>query len=239
MSLHVYDLRTGQDTHVPLGGDETDIYLPRFGFTTDENTVWFMRMNRLQNEKLIYTLNVGGPRPPQLGLHPTLVYRETSKTYIEVTDDLFFTEDGSGFVLTNETSGWNQINWCPLTPPKGIQASVGNTFTRPITMGSYDVLGVKGIDNAGKRVIFTASMKDAMHQEVYAIALNGKGLKELSPAGGSNDAEFSTGSKYFINTRSTANDVPVVTLHDGSGKLLKTPPAHPISPDRPSYRAAL
>lgn len=222
VSLHVYDLRTGQDTRLPLGGDETDIYLPRFGFTTDENTVWFMRMNRLQNEKLIYTLNVSGQRPVQAGLNPTLVYRETSKTYIEVTDDLFFTEDGSGFIITNETSGWNQIHWCPLTPPKGFQASAGNTFTRPITMGNYDVLGVKGIDNAGKRVIFTASMKDAMHQEVYAIALNGKGLKELSPVGGSNDAEFSTGFKYFINTRSSANDVPVVTLHDGNGKLVKT-----------------
>ena len=221
VSLHVYDLGTHMETRLPLGGDETDIYLPRFGFTTDENTVWFMRMNRLQNEKLIYTLNVGGPRATQAGLEPTLVYQETSTTYIEVTDDLFFLDDGSGFVLTNETSGWNQIHWCPLkaaeAPPK-----IGSTFTRPITMGNYDVLGVKGIDNAGKRVIFTASMKDAMHQEVYGIALNGKGLKELSPTGGSNDAEFSTGFKYFINTRSTANDVPVVTLHDGSGKLVKT-----------------
>ena len=221
VSLQVYDLSSGQTTRIPLGDDETDIYIPRFGFTLDANTVWFMRLNRLQNVKLIYTLKLENPRPAQLGLKPTLVYQENSKTYIEVTDDLFFAEDGSGFVLTNETSGWNQLYWCPLAsaqaPPK-----IGSTPTRPITTGNYDVLGVKGLDNAGKRVIFTASMKDAMHQEVYAIGLNGKGLKELSPVGGSNDAEFSKGFKYFINTRSTANDVPVVTLHDGNGKLVKT-----------------
>ncbi len=223
VALHVYDVATRQETRLPLGSDERDIYLPRFGFTTDENTVWFMRMNRLQNEKLLYTVNVGSPKGPQLGLSATLVYRETSKTYIEVTDDLYFLEDGSGLVLTNETSGWNQIHWCPLNPPvKGIEAGTGNTFTRPITTGNYDVLSVKGIDNVGKRVIFTASMKDAMHQEVYAIGLNGKGLKELSPTGGHNDAEFSSGFKYFINTRSTASDVPVVTLHDGNGALVKT-----------------
>ena len=223
VSLHVYDLSTGQTTRIPLGDDETDIYIPRFGFTTDANTVWFMRLNRLQNEKLIYTLKLENPRPAQLGLKPALVYKETSKTYIEVTDDLFFAEDGSGFVLTNETSGWNHVHWCPMTPPvKGAPVASGNTFTRPITMGSYDVLSVKGIDDSGRRVIFSASMKDAMHQEVYAIALNGKGLKELSPIGGSNDAEFSKGFKYFINTRSTANDAPVVTLHDGNGKLVKT-----------------
>jgi len=214
VSLHVYDIGSGRSTRVPTG--DGDIYLPRFGFTPDANTVWYMRMDRLQQEKLIYTVNTSNAV-----LDPVLVYKETSDTYIEVTDDLYFAEDGSGFVLTNETTGWNHIHWCPLVPARTV-AVAGNTFTRPITTGAYDVLSVKGIDRAGKRVIFTASMKDPMHSEVYAIGLNGKGLKELSPAGGSNDAEFSKGFKYFINTRSTANEPPVTTLHDGTGRLVKT-----------------
>ena len=65
-------------------------------------------------------------------------------------------------------------------------------------------------------------MKGPNQQEVWAIALNGKGLKQLSPAGGTNDAEFSEGFRYFINTRSTTNTPPVITLHDGNGRLVKT-----------------
>ena len=224
VSLHVFDLQGGLKTAIPSGNDAADFYLPRFGFTQDDNTVWFMQMNRLQNEKVIYTVNVDNTRPPQMGLRPKTVYRETSKTYIEVTDDLFFLKDGSGFILTNETTGWNMIHWCPLNS-KVTDAntnSLANSFTRPITNGSYDVLSVKGIDEAGKRVIFTASMKDALRQEVYAINLNGKGLKELSPAGGTNDAEFSKGFRYFINTHSTANEPETITLHDAQGKLVKT-----------------
>jgi dipeptidyl-peptidase-4 len=157
-------------------------------------------------------------------LRPQEIYNEQSKTYIEVTDDLFFLKDGSGFVLTSESSGWNQVYFCPMggkstTKPATLSSA---TAKRAITTGSYDVSGVKGIDEAGKRVIFTASMKDAMHQEVYAIGLNGKGLKELSPVGGSNDAEFSTGFKYFINTHSMADEPETITLHDGQGKLVKT-----------------
>ncbi|MBL0044938.1 MAG: S9 family peptidase [Flavobacteriales bacterium] len=226
VSLHVYDLMGGIKTDVPLGKDATDFYLPRFGFTNDDNTVWFMQLNRLQNEKLIYTMKIPVPKPATVQLETKEIYRETSKTYIEVTDDLFFMKDGSGFVLTNETSGWNHIYWCPMNAsgkaaPKAMAMStIANT--RPITSGNYDVLGVKGIDEAGKRVIFTASMKDPMHQEVYAIPLSGKGLKELSPPGGSNDAEFSTGFKYFINTHSNANEPQTITLHDGQGKLVKT-----------------
>ncbi len=207
VSLHVYDIAASSTVDVPLGTTETDIYLPRFGFT-NESTVWFMRMNRLQNEKLIYTSDVSGtPKEQDL----KLVYKETSPTYIEVTDDLHFLSDGS-FLLTNEQDGWNHIVW---------NSADGKT-RRTITPGEYDVLAVKGVDEKSKRVFFTASKLDPTQQEVWSVGLSGKGLKQLSPAGGVNDADFSAGFKYFINTRSTANDPGAITLHDGQGKLVKT-----------------
>ena len=210
ISLHVYDLPSSGTTEVPIGQGLDDLYVPRFGFT-DEETVWYMQLNRLQNEKLILTVKVPTLRAVQAGLKPVEIYRETSSTYVEVTDDLHFLKDGSGFVLTSEKSGWNHIYWCAMD----------GRVQRPITMGEYDVIGVQGIDEAGKRVIYTASMKNPTQQAVYATALNGKGMKELSPVGGFNDAEFSEGFKYFINTRSTLNDPELTTLHDGAGKQVK------------------
>lgn len=207
VSLHVHHLASGATSTVPLGTEETDIYLPRFGFT-QAGSVWFMRMNRLQNEKLIYTTDVSDPNAPG---QPKLIYKETSPTYIEVTDDLHFLGDGS-FILTNERDGWNHIVW----------NSANGQVQRVLTPGDYDVVAVKGVDEKGKRVLFTASKLDPTQQEVWSVGLNGKGLQQLSPAGGVNDADFSAGFKYFINTRSTANDPGAITLHDGRGKLLKT-----------------
>jgi len=206
VSLHLYDLASKRTSPIPLGTSETDIYLPRFGFTPG-GQAWFMRMNRLQNEKLIYTCNAGTADPSSL----KLIYKETSPTYIEVTDDLHFLKDGS-FLLTNEQDGWNHIAW----------NSADGKVQKVLTPGNYDVLGVIGVDEQAKRVLFSASKLDATQQEIWALGLNGKGLKQLSPAGGVNEAEFSTGYKYFINTRSTANDPGAITLHDGNGKLLKT-----------------
>ncbi len=206
VSLHVYDLGSQRTTTVPLGTVETDIYLPRFGFT-NASTVWFMRMNRLQNEKLIYTCDASSGDATSL----KLIYKETSPTYIEVTDDLHFLKDGS-FILTNEQDGWNHILW----------NSADGKMQRVLTPGNYDVLAVYGVDEQGKRVLFSASKLDPSQQEVWSVGLDGKSLKQLSPAGGVNDADFSTGYKYFINTRSTANEPPTITLHDGSGKLIKT-----------------
>jgi dipeptidyl-peptidase-4 len=207
VSLHVYDIASRSTSTVPLGTAETDIYLPRFGFTGN-STVWFMRMNRLQNEKLIYTCDVSDVKKAG---EPKAIYKETSPTYIEVTDDLHFLNDGS-YILTNEQDGWNHIVW----------NSADGTKKRILTPGSYDVISVNGVDEKGKRVLFTASKLDPTQQEVWSMGLNGKGLKQLSPAGGTNDADFSTGFKYFINTRSTANDPGAITLYDGNGKLVKT-----------------
>lgn len=219
VSLHLYDLRSATTTEIPTGNGSNDYYLPRFGFTNNASTVWYMWMNRLQNEKTLHSVNV--PMTASPSLSSRVIYSEKSNTYIEVTDDLYFLQDGTGFVLTNETNGWNHIYMCALAPMMS-KTSMTPPLPRAITAGNYDVLGVKGIDEKNKRVIFTASLRDAMHQGVYAINFNGKGLKELSPAGGSNDADFSTGFKYFINTRSTANEPETITLHDGQGKLVKT-----------------
>ena len=217
VSLHVHDLSGGLTYSVPLGTDESvtvgeakqDIYIPRLGFTPS-GAPWFMRMNRLQNEKLIYTVKLP-PSGTKARPVPSEVYRETSTTYIEVTDDLFFLADGSGFVMSTEMDGWNHIHLVSMSGE-----------ARVLTRGAWDVTAVLGIDEANRRIVFTAAKSATENQDVLAVPLNGKGVMALSPEGGYNEAEFSTGFRYFINTRSTRNTPPVVTLHNGAGKLVKT-----------------
>lgn len=209
VSLHVYDIPTKSTTTVPLGTDDPETYVPRLGFTP-KGAPWFMRMNRLQNEKLI--LQVELPPPGTRALPKlTELYREKSNTYVEVTDDLHFLSDGSGIILTSEQSGWNHVYHVPFGgKPKAL------------TMGGWDVLDIVGVDEKNKRVVFNAAKSSPRNTDVLAVPLSGKGIMALSPTGGSNRAEFSTGMRYFINTRSTTNSAPVVTLHDGKGKLVKT-----------------
>lgn len=204
VSLHVYEVATGTTRKIPNGME----YIPRLGWTSNDDVLWFMRMDRLQRTKEIATVDLAQRSVEPI---PNVVYRETSDTYVEVTDDLHFLANGSGFVLSSEQSGWNHILYVPF-----------GGKPRAITSGDWDVLEVKGIDERGKRVVFTAAKNSPMEQEVWSIGLDGKGLRQLSPQGGVNNAEFSTGFRFFINTRSTLNDPHVITLHEGSGKVVKT-----------------
>lgn len=212
VSLYVYDTRNGVTRAVGMGETFSETYIPRFGWTTKDDVLWYMLMDRLQRTKVLFTAWMAYPPPPQIGVITKEIYRETSPTYVEVTDDLHFLEDGSGFILTSEKDGWNHIQWC----------SMDGKVQRALTQGEWDVLAVQGVDAARKRVLFTASKRSPREQEVYAVGLGGKGLVQLSPPGGYNDAEWSEGFRYFINTRSTANEPPVITLLDADGKLVKT-----------------
>nr|MDQ3100311.1 prolyl oligopeptidase family serine peptidase [Bacteroidota bacterium] len=202
----VYDIAAATTTNIPLGA-EGEVYIPRLGWTANNDVLWFMRMNRLQNEKMISTVNLAQRSREPI---PEIIYSEKSKTYIEVTDDLFFLQNGSGFVLTSEKGGWNQLWHVPI----GGEA-------KALTPADHDVIEVKGIDEKNKRVIFTMVGAAPENQEVNAVPLAGGKIARLSPEGGHSDAEFSTGFRYFINTRSTLNTPPVITLHDGKGKQVK------------------
>jgi dipeptidyl-peptidase-4 len=204
VSLLVYDIASGTTRTIPT----TMEYIPRLGWTSSDDVLWFMRMDRLQRTKEIATVDLTQRSTDPI---PTVVYKETSDTYVEVTDDLHFLGDGSGFVLTSEKNGWNHVYFVPMSGSP-----------RTITTGDWDVVEVKGIEEKSKRVVFTAAKNSPLDQEVWSVGLDGKGLRQLSPLGGHNDAEFSTGMRYFINTRSTLNDPPTITLHEGSGKVVKT-----------------
>jgi len=203
VSLHVYDIATATTRTIPHAAE----YIPRLGWTASDDVLWFMRMDRLQRSKEIATVDLTQRSVEPI---PTVVYKETSDTYVEVTDDLHFLDNGSGFVLSSEQNGWNHIYFVPMSgAPKAI------------TSGNWDVVEVKGIDEKGKRVVFSAAKNSPMEQELWSVGFDGRGLRQLSPTGGYNDAEFSAGFRYFINTRSTLNDPAVITLHEGSGKLVK------------------
>jgi hypothetical protein len=128
VSLLVYDIASGTTRTIPT----TMEYIPRLGWTSSDDVLWFMRMDRLQRTKEIATVDLTQRSTDPI---PTVVYKETSDTYVEVTDDLHFLGDGSGFVLTSEKNGWNHVYFVPMSGSP-----------RTITTGDWDVVEVKGIE---------------------------------------------------------------------------------------------
>ena len=118
----------------------------------------------------------------------TIIYTEQSKTYVEVDDNLIFLNEGQSFLRTSEKNGYNHI----------YKVGFDGSETQ-LTKGNWDVVELKGVNEETGQVYYISAEEGAIYKTLYVTDLNGNKTKKLSELKGANDAEFSTGMKYYIN----------------------------------------
>jgi dipeptidyl-peptidase-4 len=208
VNIMVYDLEEAFATPVDLG-TESDIYIPRIKWTTSATQLCVMRMNRHQN-RLEFLLADAAKASP-FGIATTSIYDETSKTYIDINDNLIFLSGGNGFLWNSERDGYNHI----------YHYGMDGKLIRQITQGEWDVIEFFGYDERTAQVFFSASEASTIETHVYAASLKKGAPMRLSQRKGTNNADFSTSFKYYINYHSDANTPYYITLHNARGKEIR------------------
>jgi len=205
VSVWVYDIKAGQNIKMDTG-TETDIYIPTIRWTYSGKNLGILKMNRLQNrlELLFANSYTGDSR---------LIYTEKNKRYIETDflDNFHFLPDDKSFVILSEQDGFKHL----------YLYDNGGVKIRQLTTGKFDVLKYYGFDPVTKMFYYQAAAVSPMQREVYGVSLDLKKKVLLSDQKGSNDADFSTGFKYYINKYSNLKTPLMVTLHEISGKQIR------------------
>jgi dipeptidyl-peptidase-4 len=205
VQIWVYDLKSGYNIKMDTG-NETDLYLPKIVWTNTGSDLGIFRMNRLQNKAdlLFANPNTGDTR---------LIYTEKNSRYIETDflDNFKFLEDNKSFVTLSEQNGYKHLYLYDL---RGIKI-------KQLTEGNFDVVKFYGYDPVKMVFYYQAAAVVPMQREVYAITLDKKKKVMISTQNGTNNADFSKGFKYYINTFSSITSPNLVTLHDISGKQIR------------------
>lgn len=222
----VYSLKKGSKTELDLNSTE-DQYIPRIKWTTNDDELAVMRLNRHQNhlEFLLADLTNMNKNVPL-----TTIYSETSDTYINVNDNLIFLDDGKHFVWNSEKDGWNHIYMYDLK---------GNEVAQ-LTKGAWEVVEFYGVDQKNSNVYFSAAIESPLEKEIYSLDyapvlkaytksktavipksdMRGE-LDRLTPNNNSNDASFSNSFQYFINFESSADSPYEIALYNSKGKKVR------------------
>ena len=208
VSVMVYDIKAGQNIKMDIG-TETDIYLPRIKWNYSGKNLGILKMNRLQNKlELLFANSYTGDT--------RLIYTEKNKRYIETDflDNLQFLPDDKSFIILSEQDGYKHL----------YLFDTGGVKIRQLTTGKFDVIKYYGFEPLTKMFYYQAAAVSPLQREVYGVSidLNPKKKIILSTQKGTNDADFSTGFKYFINQFSNINSPLQVTLHEISGKQIRT-----------------
>lgn len=203
VSVHTFDIKSKviRKLNVPM---DADGYIPRIRFTEDPNKLAVMTLNRHQNR---FDLYFADPRSTVC----KLALRDESDTYIKenVFDNIIFYPENFSFV--SEKSGYNHLYWY----------SMGGNLLKQVTAGNYEIKEFLGYDSEEGAFYFTSNEESPMHKAVYKIDRKGK-KEKLSTQKGTNNVQFSTNMKYFMNRYTSLSTPTVITLNDHTGKTLTT-----------------
>jgi dipeptidyl-peptidase 4 len=203
VSLHIVDLETKATIKADMG-DLNDQYIPRLMFTVDANTLAAVKMNRLQNKYELFAIDA------TTGKSEVILTLNDSK-YIEINDDLTFLSDKKHFIYSHEADGYRHLY---LYDMKG-------NVVKQLTSGNWEVTAFYGIDEANNKLYFQAAKSSPLNREIYSVGLDGNNIQLLTEKVGTNEAQFSTGYKNFINEWSDANTPNITTLCDNNGKVIR------------------
>ncbi len=203
VSIHVYDLASQKGRKVATPEME---YIPRIQWTHDATMLAVLMMNRHQNDLRMLVADCAAK---SMQIPAVEAFTESCDTYIDVTDNLTFLDDGDRFVLTSERDGYNHLY---LFDFEG-----GAT---QLTRGEWDVIEVAGYDAKRGEIYFTGSMQGATQKHLARVNLKGQ-MTVLDERPGTHSADFSRTFAYRIHRHHDANTPPTYTLIDRKGKEIR------------------
>jgi dipeptidyl-peptidase-4 len=194
ISISVFDIVTRSTNKVDLGV-EKDIYIPRITWTQNPNVLAIKRLNRLQNTLEIIHYDM-------LASQNSIVYTETSDSYVEINNDWHYCKDNNSFIISSEKDGYRHLYRYDLS---------GNLLSQ-ITKGEFEITRMVAVDDTRKLVYFTSAEVSAMESHFYVVGFDGANKTKLSKLSGSHDIEMSPDAGYYLDYHSDINTPPTVSL---------------------------
>jgi dipeptidyl-peptidase-4 len=180
-------------------------YIPRIEFLPLGDELAIMTLNRNQNVFNMYLANARSAVCRS-------VLKEENDRYIDsdlISSVTFF---GNQFIYLSEKSGYAHLY---LYNNNGV-------LQKQLTSGNYDVTDFLAVDPAARAVFYQAAEESPLQRAIYRIDMVRDAKTKLSANQGTNTATFSKNGKYFINGYTNAKTPRVTTVHDATGKELRT-----------------
>jgi len=175
--------------------DQSDIYIPRFGWLTS-NTLWAEVLNRHQDEMGLYFVDVASGRSRKV------LTESEPNTWVNVNDDFTILHSSGEFLWTSWRDGHTHIYL--YSYDKASPLSSDAKLERQLTTGDFEVLGIQSADEKNGVACFNCNRDDPRQQQIYSVKFDGSGLQRISKEDGFHDPTFADNSSGYIDNYSTA-----------------------------------
>jgi dipeptidyl-peptidase-4 len=184
-------------------GETSNTLLARVVWLPNSSQIAVERFSRVQDKLDLIVCN------PDDGSAHTILH-EQSKTWLNVTDNLFFLKSRPEFLWTSERSGFRHI----------YRYSDKGELLGQLTKGDWEVVSIAAIDEAKQRVLYTSTQTSPIERQIYTVGFSGGEPVRITKEPGTHDAHASEDGAYFVDTYSSTKQPPETTLRNDSGEEI-------------------
>ncbi|MFC3092789.1 S9 family peptidase [Alteromonas sediminis] len=184
-------------------GEEKDMYLARVNWHPGSEMLTYQWQSRNQQTLELRAVNVAD-------LAQNVLITEQSKTWLNLNDDLTFLSNGKQFVWASERDGFKHLY---LYNSNGV-------IERQLTAGNWVVDKVEAIDENAGLLYFSGRKDTPIERHLYRVPLAGGPVTRVSQREGMHSVTFSHDASIYVDTFSTANTPPQVSVHNANGERV-------------------
>lgn len=208
---------------VDLGADP-DFYLARVEWFPDGATLAVQRQSRDQRTLTLLAADPVSGRAREL-------LTERSDTWVSLHDELTFLPRARQFIWASDRSGFRHLYLYDFE----------GRLVRPLTSGEWMVVGeggaraLRAVDERRGLVYFMANAETPLERHLYAASLRDPAapMQRLTQEAGWHAVTMSRDARVYLDTFSTPDRPPRVTLHAVSGAVLAELVPNALTPEHP------
>jgi len=203
---------------------DPDVYLARVDWLPDGRSLAVQRQSR--DQKTLSLLKIDATSG-----NATELLTERSDAWVGLNDELTFLKRSPRFIWASSRSGFVHLYLHGLD----------GKLIRPLTSGDWGVVGdgsdaaIRGVDERAGLVYFVANAESPLERHLYAVSLDQPNapMRRITEAAGWHAVAMSEEANVFLDTFSTPDLPPSVTLRDANGKSLAALVPNALTPDHP------
>jgi dipeptidyl-peptidase-4 len=207
VDVKVIDLTSNATTNVDLGRDRS-VYLARVDWFPDSQSLAVQREPRNQQRLDLLKINA-------LTGAGQILLTETSRTWINLSNNIAFVPERRAFVWASERSGFRHL----------YLYSESGEFIRPLTTGAWVVSGdvdASSIDAKRGLIFFSGNQATPLEQHLYATSLDTVDparVQRVSREDGWHTAVLFPGQRLYLDIWSSPDQPPCVAIRNIDGSL--------------------
>ncbi len=223
ITLAVQNIESGERQWIDLGKNK-DIYLARGNWMPDSKVFTYQWQSRDQQQLELRAYDLTSKKQKVL-------LKESSKTWVNLNDDLRFLSDSNQFIWASERDGFKHL----------YLYNNNGSLVRQLTKGDWVVDDLVAVDKKAGDIYFTGRKDTPLERHLYRVPLAGGDVTRISQEDGFHNITFSSDASIYVDSMSTINHPAQVSLHKADGEQLTwleenaIDESHPLAPYMDSW----